>query len=384
MADNIGLSGWQGFAAEEVDFLVELERFAARELTGTPSFTTWNRPLLERCAQLGLQSLLIDEGHVFNESRLPLAVASSEVLASWEPALGLTVGASRIHSLVLAQYASDALRDRWLSQVLAGSAIGSMAISESEAGSDVRAIRTVAHRQPGGWTLTGEKVWVSLGPVADFTIVLAKLEESRRDSDMGVFVVERGQEGVSYARSEVLDIYPGVPVGSLLLQNAFVADSYVVSAPGGFASIMNALNYARLEAACVGVGIQRGALRLAAEHARDRRAFQVPIEQHQAIQITLGRMTVNLEASRALLYRTAAAGFGSIDPAQYSCLKAFATDAAMAATTAMVNVLGASGLLAGSAAMELFKGAKAAQIYDGTSDINLMQVGRATSRRVRL
>ena len=374
---GFALSGWQGFDREEVEFLAGLERFASRELEAKG---VWDGDMVRRCAGLGLQSLLFDDAQTFDPSRLRLAVASSEVLGSWDPALGVAIGASRIHSLLLAEYASPELRDRWLAPVLAGEAIGSMAISEAGAGSDVRAIRTVARRGPDGWRLTGEKLWVTLGPVADFTIVLAKLEETARDSAMGVFVVERGQQGVSYGPPEGLDSFEGLPVGALSLQEALVPDAHVVAAPGGFSKIMSALNYARLEAAATGVAIQRGALRLAAQHARDREAFGVPIEQHQAIQLALGRITVDLEASRALLYRTAATGFGEINPAQFSCLKAFATDAAMDAATNMLSVLGAGGLSAGSLPMAFFRGAKAAQIYDGTSDINVMSVGRAVSK----
>lgn len=376
MSRDAALSGWEGFSDEEVDFLRAVERFASRELDATAD---WDQGVLRRCARLGLQAILMDEGRL-EESRLPLAVASSELLTSWSPAVGLAVGASRIHSLVLSEYASPELRDRWLTKVLTADAIGSMAISESEAGSDVRAVRTVAGRVPGGWSLSGEKLWVTLGPVADFTIVLAKLEDRSRDSDMGAFVVERSQEGVVYGPAEEVQTFE-VPLGALSMQDVFVPDTHVVAAPGGFLKIMSALNYARLEAASTGTGIQRGALRLAAEHAGNRQAFGSPIATHQAVQLRLGRMATNLEASRALLDRTARAGFAGLDPARLSCLKVFATDGGMAAASDLLDILGAIGLFSGQLPAALFSGAKAAQIYDGTADINLMSVGRAVSRR---
>lgn len=374
------LSGWDGFAPEEVEFLAGLERFASRELAASE---TWDVTAVRRCAELGLQSLLIDEDGAFDASRLLLAVASSEVLGSWDPAVGLAVGVARIHSLVLSKYASDELRKRWLDPVLAATAIGSMAISEAAAGTDVRAVETVARAESSGWVLSGEKLWVTMGPVADFTIVLAKIGSADRSSDMGVFVVERGWEGVSYGLAEQLDTFDGVPVGSLVLQDVAVPATHVLAAAGGFSTIMAAVNYARLEAACTGVAVQRGALRLAAQHAGVRESFGVPIHQHQAVQLALGRMALDLEASRALLYRTAAAGFDEIRPAQLSCAKAFATDAAMATATRLIDILGAVGLVAGGLPMAFFRGAKSAQIYDGTSDINVMSVGRAVCRTAR-
>lgn len=260
MNDATLLSGWEDFGTDEVSFLADVERFARTELVDAP----WDVALLRRCGEIGLQSLLQDENGRLDESRLPLAVAASELLGSLAPAVALAVGASRIHSLVVGEIGSAELRAKWLDGLLDGRAIGSMAISESEAGSDVRAISTTARRSDAGWVLNGQKLWVTLGPVAHLTIVLAKLETRSRESEMGVFVVERGQEGVSYGPSESVDAL-AVPLGSLSLQDVLVPPTHVVAAPGGFRSILTAVNYARLEAACTGAGIQRAALRAAAD-----------------------------------------------------------------------------------------------------------------------
>lgn len=377
---SASLSHWEELPEEHVAFLDELERFCQTELAGTEAFSEWDHGLIQRCAALGLQSVMFDGDHIA-AGRLRLAAACSELVASYRPALAMAIGSSRIHSLVLSRFATDDVRKRWLPSVLDGSAIGSMAITEAEAGTDVRAVRTVAKRTGDGWTLTGAKEWVTLGPVANFSIVLAKIEDPARSSEMGVFIVERDMPGVSYGGPEALDGFDAVPVGPLNLDEVAIPASHVVAPEAGFARIMDALNYARMEAGCLGVGMLRGALRTSLAYALERVAFEVPIAKHQAIQLTLGRMATALEAARALLYRTTSAGVAAMDPAQIAALKAFSTDAAFRATSQMVSVLGATGLIAGSDAMQLFQASKAAQIFDGTSDILYMNVAKALTRQ---
>lgn len=381
MAADITLSGWSGLDTDTQEFLGDLQRFLDREQPDRAALRSWDRELVEAAAALGLQGMLVDDDLQLVEDRVLAAVAASEVVAARAPALAMAIGCARIHSIVLTRYATDALRERWLERVCAADAIGSMAISEADAGTDVRGIRTVARRVDGGWQLNGEKAWVTLGPVADFSIVLAKIDTTGRDADMGIFVVERGFGGVTYGAEESFRAFSGVPVGGLSLQDVSVPDTHVVAESGGFGRALAAVNYARLEAACLGVGILRGCAELTAEYAKQREVAGKPIAEQQAVQLAIGRTLTDLEAARSLLYRTAGDGLDEVEPARFAVTKAFATEAALAAASRAVSVQGATGLLDDGPAMQLLQEAKATQIFDGTTDVLLMTAAKAVTRR---
>lgn len=381
MTAEVTPSGWAGFDDDTVTYLGDVRRFVDHELADRGVLRVWDHDLVRRAARLGLQSLLLDDDLGLVESRVVAAVAASEVVAARAPALAMAIGCARIHGIVLARYAGAELRERWLSRIAEADAIGSMAISEADAGTDIRGVRTVARRTGDGWVLNGEKAWVTLGPVADFSIVLAKLESAERDADMGIFVVERGRPGVEYGPEEGFRAYSAVPVGGLSLHDVAVPASHVVASSGGFGRALAAVNYARLEAACLGVGILRGSAELSVAYAHQREASGKRIEGHQAVQLAIGRTITDLEAARSLLYRTAAAGLEGADPASFAVVKAFATEAAMAAASRAVSVQGATGLLDDGQAMQLLQDAKAAQVFDGTTDILLMSAAKAAGRR---
>ena len=380
---TINLTGWVGLAAEDREFLRELEKFVDYAIPDGSVLSEWNHDLVKRCADLGLQSILIDDDENLDESRVRIAMAASEVVASRSPALAMTIGCARIHSIWLAVYAPEAVRTVWLQRTLTADAIGSMAITEAGAGTDVRAITTTASQVDGGWRLRGEKAWMTLGPVSNYSFVLAKIGDSARESEMGVFFVERGWDGVTYGQDEGIAAFNAVPVGGLHLDDVFVPDDHVVATSGGFGRAMTAVNYARMEAACLGVGILQASADAALRYSMEREAFGKPIGGHQAIQISNGRTAIDLEAARSLLAAVANLGLEGVDPAASAAAKAFATEAALAAASRTVSTMGANGLVAGGRPMQMFQDAKAAQIFDGTTDILYSTVAKSLQRRVK-
>jgi alkylation response protein AidB-like acyl-CoA dehydrogenase len=137
------------------------------------------------------------------------------------------------------------------------------------------------------------------------------------------------------------------------------------------------LNYARIEAAALGIGILRGVLRLTTSYARERLAFERPIAEHQLVQAHLGRMATDLAAARGL-QREAADRFSRNDPNHMPCsmAKLFASDAAMRAATNAITIFGGYGVSNEYEIERFFRDAKATQIFDGTSDVLTLMIGR--------
>jgi len=366
---------------EESSFLDTLADFCLERIAPRADLIdrkdAWFPDLLAECAALGLQGLLVD-GTEFRRDRIFLADAATQLIGSYSPSVGLAVCAAHIQSVMLANYGSPAVREKWLGRVIAAEAFGSMGISEPEAGTDLRNVRTVASRTGSGWVLNGGKTWTTLSPISDFTIVLAKLDSSDRGADMGVFLVERGMPGLTYGPNESLIGYHGLPMANVYFENVEVPAENIMTSEGGFKSMMQGLNFARIGAASLAVGILRGCLRLTTEYARNRVTFGTQIANHQLVQLRVGEIMVNLAAAGAVCHAAAVSyAGGDPDPTLLASSKVFCTDAAMAAATACVTVFGGMGVTEQYSIERYLRDAKCTQIFDGTSDILTLQVGRA-------
>ena len=375
-----------GLDADAIDYLKVVEDFCRDRIapvaTQIDRSDEWFPDVLKECADLGLQGIMVGEDRAIDASRIFVAEATSQVLASYSPSVALAVGAARLHTIMLATHASPQVRDRWLDRVIGAEAFGSMGISEPEAGSDIRNARTVAHPDGDGWILDGGKAWTTLSPISDFTIVLAKLGSAERGAEFGMFLVERGMPGMSYGENDSLVSYRGVPMANVYFDGIEIPPEYVLAASGGFRSILEGLNFARLEAGSLGVGIIRGCLRHISSYAHSRVTFETAIANHQAIQLRAGEIVTRFEAARSLQHAAAVSyATGSVDPDLCAMAKVFASDSAMAAATQAVSVFGGMGVSEEYEIERYMRDAKATQIFDGTSDLLTMQVGRAALGR---
>ncbi len=337
--------------------------------------------LLKVAAGIGLQSLLTDlDGTVQLES-LPLAHETNELIASQSGAVALGISITRLHAYLLCRYAAPEVRDRWLPGLLEGTTFGSFMISEPHAGTDVRAIRTIARQQGDDWILTGEKAWITQSPVAHFGIVLAKLNSADRDAQTGAFVVDYASDGLTVGRDEPMSGFRGMPMANVKLDEVRVADSARLGVEG-FAGMLEGVNLARLDAAGYGLGFMRGCLRECASYTATREAFGAPISDLQLVQATLGQMLADYLASRELVMsaiRSFMAGDGG-NNALISAAKVQACEAAMRSATMAVQLLGGAGVHLDYPVQRFMRDAKVIQIIDGTTQIHLLMLGRTVSR----
>ena len=332
-------------------------------------------------AELGLQGMLARPDGTPDARRMVSAWEVTESIAVHSPAVALAIAGTRLTTYLLGKYAPEHLRARWLSSTLAGRTFGSFAITEPEAGTDVRGLTTVARRDGDRYLLDGHKCWVGFAPIADFAVVLAKVGSADREAPMAALVVDMSSPGARGVPGQELSGFRGMPNGELLFDGVAVpvADRLEVE---GFAGMMDGLNMARIDAAAYACGLLRGALVAGLKRANARVAFGRPLADLPIIQRKLGRMVTDYQAARALTERAAssfAEGDGG-DQDLISMAKMFASDAARRATDEAMQIHGALGIVADEPVNRMHHDAKVTQIFDGTSEIHETMLGRRALR----
>ena len=199
---------------------------------------------------------------------------------------------------------NDDVRDTLLIPALRGEKIGAICMTEPDAGSDLYSMRTQARKVEGGYRLSGQKMWVTAAPVADFFTVFARTGEGRV---LSIFLIERGAEGLHVGKEIAKLGTWAVPTSEIALDDCFVADDRRLSREDGDGEqhLRRLLAEVRIVTAALAVGGGRGAYEEAVHYAATRQQFGKPINRFQAVQLMLGEMAVDLESARRLVHYAA-------------------------------------------------------------------------------
>jgi len=277
---------------------------------------------------------------------------------------------------------TDDQKSRYLPELAAGRMRGAIALTESQSGSDVAGIETRARPVPGGYRLSGSKIWCTGAPVADFIFVGAKTGESKGRGSINLFIVETNAKGLEIGRKEDKLGARGVPSCPLFLDNVFVPEQNRLGEEGkGFKAVMETFNAARPIHGARGVGLAQGAIDHAIEFVQQRHAFGQTVAEFQGIRWMIADMAMQTEAARSLVYRAAAMvdeGTGGNELAPFAAMaKCFASDVAMKVTTDAVQLFGAAGVSAEFPINRYMRDAKVLQIVEGTNQIQRNIIGNA-------
>jgi acyl-CoA dehydrogenase len=265
---------------------------------------------------------------------------------------------------------------RWVPAVAAGDAVAAFALTEPEAGSDAAALALAAEPDGSGWRLTGEKVWISNAPDADFYSVFARTTPDAASRGVSAFVVPGDRPGLS---GEPLDLVSAHPIGRLVFDGVRVeADELLGEPDRGFAVAMRTLDLFRPSVGAFAVGMAQAALDAAVAHAGTRQAFGGVLGDLQAVSHPLAEMATRIEAARLLVYRAAAAyDAGLAGVASTSAMaKLFATETAQYVVDAAIQVHGARALQRGHLLEHLYRDVRAPRIYEGASEVQRTIIAR--------
>ena len=278
-------------------------------------------------------------------------------------------------SLTNSQATEEQLR-RFLTPVASGKSLGSFALTEPTAGSDVAGARTLAVRDGDDYVINGSKCFITNGPLSDYFAVYALTDKEAGPKSMACFVVEKGTPGfVIGTRHNTMGLRSAM-VCELYFTDCRVPVANMIAAPGkGFGLAMKTLDGGRIGVGAQGLGIAEGAWEIARKYLVERQQFGKPLCKQQTIAFKMAELAIEIEQAKYMVYK-AALEKGEGQPYSISAAKAkyCGTNAAMHVTTEAVQLLGGNGYMKEFHVERMMRDAKITQIYEGTNEIQKMIV----------
>jgi alkylation response protein AidB-like acyl-CoA dehydrogenase len=292
---------------------------------------------------------------------------------------------NKLGSLPVILSGSEELKKRYMTPLAKGDGMFSYCLSEPDAGSDAGGMKTRAVREGDTYVLNGVKRWITNAGDSEYYTVMAVTDaEKKTRGGISAFVVEKGDEGVSFGAPEKKLGIKGSPTREVYLDNVRIPADRMIGGEGtGFATAMKTLDHTRITIAAQALGIAQGALDYAKGYVRERKQFGKPIGDFQGVQFMLADMAMKLEAARQLTYAAAAKservslGEEKEDLTFFgAAAKCYASDAAMEITTDAVQLLGGYGYTRDYPLERMMRDAKITQIYEGTNQVQRIVMAR--------
>jgi alkylation response protein AidB-like acyl-CoA dehydrogenase len=260
--------------------------------------------------------------------------------------------------------------------------LGAFLLSEPEAGSDATHQHTEAKDMGDHYVINGIKNWITNGSTASVYLVIAQTDYSKGHKGINAFIVEKNTPGVSVGVKENKLGIRGSDTHAISFTDVKVPKANRIGEEGfGFNFAMKTLNGGRIGIAAQALGIASGAYELALAYSKQRKTFGKPIHEHQAIQFKLAEMATKIETARLICLKAAWEKDQHLDYATTAAMaKLYASDIAMWVTTEAVQVHGGYGFVKEFHVERLMRDAKITQIYEGTSEIQKMVIGRSITK----
>ena len=341
---------------------------------------TFPATALKGLAQLGCFGIMVPEslgGAGMGAMELALIL---EEIAAGDGATSTVVSVNNcpVCSIVLA-FGSDAQQETWLKPLASGAMLGAFCLTEPHAGSDASDLRTTAVLDGGHYVINGAKQFITSGKNGDVAIVFAITDKAAGKKGISAFIVPTRSAGYSVPRLEDKLGQHASDTASVVFDNCRIPVANRLGAEGaGYKMALAGLEGGRIGIAAQAVGMARAAFECALAYAKDRKAFGTTIFNHQAVQFRLADMATQIEAARHLLHHAA-----SLKDAGLPCLKEaamaklFASEMAERVVSDAIQTLGGYGYVADFPLERIYRDVRVCQIYEGTSDVQKILIGRA-------
>jgi acyl-CoA dehydrogenase len=276
-------------------------------------------------------------------------------------------------------------KQKWLAPMTRKLTFAAYGVTEPGAGSDVQGIKTTAVKRGAEYVINGSKMWISGAGVADWFFVLAYTNKDAGIRGMSTFVVPASAPGVTVGKKENNMGQRASDTRGITFEDVVVPEANRIGDEGkGWLLAMAAFDHTRPPVASGAVGVGRAAMEHAIRYAKERQAFGVAIQRHQAIAFMIADMAKDLDAARLLVWRAADLyDHGKKNSYEAACAKCFAADTAMRVTVDAVQVFGGYGFNKEYPVEKLMRDAKIFQIYEGTSQIQRLIISKGAISRVR-
>ena len=354
----------------------ELIRRSAREFVDreiTPHVRDWDRAetmdrgIVEKLAEIGFLAGWELDTVSYSLVMEELGRADSSVRGIVSVNVGL-VGKT------ILEWGTDEQQQEWLPRLASGDTLGCYALTEPGAGSDPGSLATRAERDGDGWKITGSKIFITLGTWAGLALVFARTGE-----EITCFLIPTDSPGFEAHPIKGKLGLRAQDTGELTLDGVRVPAPNVLGEEGGGLRVaLSALDNGRISLAAGCVGIGQGCLEACIAYAKDRQQFGRPIASFQLVQELLAEIAVETEAARLLTWRAAlAADAGVRHTLESSIAKYYASEAAVRAANAAVQIHGGYGYIDEYPVGKYLRDARVTTLYEGTSQIQKLIIGRA-------
>ena len=279
------------------------------------------------------------------------------------------------------RWGTEEQKHEWLPRLCSGEILGCFGLTEPDTGSDAANLKTRAERIDGGWRITGQKQWISMGNYAKIALVFAQTDPEQRHRGLAAFLVPTEADGFSSSAIHGKLGLRASDTAELSLDGVEVGDDALLGQVGeGFKVAMSALDSGRYSVAAGCVGICQGCVNASVEYAKERRQFDRPIGSFQLVQAMIADMIVDTEAARGLVWK---AGWlkdaGKPNTTETSVAKLYATEAAVRTANTAIQVHGGSGYVDDHPVERYLRDARVTTLYEGTSQIQKLIIGRAAT-----
>ena len=277
------------------------------------------------------------------------------------------------------RWGSEEQKLRWLPRLCSGEALGCFGLTEPDAGSDAANLSTRATRSDGGWKISGQKQWISLGNAAELALIFAQTDPAQAHRGLAAFLVPTGSPGFSSQEIHGKLGLHASDTAELSLDGVEVPEDALLGEVGdGFKVAMSALDSGRFSVAAGCVGICQGCVEASVAYSRERAQFGKPIAAFQLVQAMIADMVVDTHAARALVWQAGwLKDIGRANTLETSVAKLHATEAAVRTANTAIQVHGGSGYVDDYPVERYLRDARVTTLYEGTSEIQKLIIGRA-------
>lgn len=340
---------------------------------------------IEKLADLGFMGMMVKPEYGGSGMDTISYVLAMEEISKVDASVSVCVSVN--NSLVcygLQEYGTEEQKKKYLTPLAQGKKdgelyIGAFLLSEPEAGSDATSQKTTAEDKGDYYLLNGTKNWITNGNSASVYLVIAQTDASKGSRGINAFIVEKKWAGVEVGAKENKLGIRGSDTHSILFTDVKVPKENRIGTDGfGFTFAMKTLAGGRIGIASQALGIAAGAYELALAYSKQRKAFGTEIMNHQIIQFKLADMATRIEAARLLCLKAAWEKDQHLDYTLSSSMaKVYASETAMWTTTEAVQIHGGYGFVKEYHVERLMRDAKITQIYEGTSEVQRIVIGRS-------
>jgi acyl-CoA dehydrogenase len=336
------------------------------------------RPIIQKCWEEGLMNLSIPKEYGGLGLGSIEQCITVEEMAAGCAGMTTSIYVNTLGAEPILVAGTDEQKEKYLRPLTEDLKFASFACSEPSMGSDVAGIQTRVKKEGSNYVLNGSKFWITNAPHADYFTVFASLDPSKRHKALCAFIVDADTPGVKTGRPVEKMGHRASTTSSVIFRDAKVPEENILGGEGkGFGIAMKTFAMTRPSIAAFATGLARAAMEYARDYVNKREVFTQKLREFEVIQFKLAEMFMKIEASRTL-YLKAAWTTDNVGDATIpaSVAKAFATDVAMETASEALQIHGGYGYIDQYPLEKLFRDAKLYQIYEGTSEVQRLILGR--------